>query len=108
MSNSVSELVAQRQAIERQIRELRAAARADAIARIRALMSEHGLTVDDLAARSAAGGRKGAGTVVTKVAPKYRDPETGLTWSGRGLRPKWLVAALQSGRTIEEFTIRAS
>jgi len=25
-----------------------------------------------------------------KVSPKYRDPATGRTWSGRGKKPKWL------------------
>ena len=25
-----------------------------------------------------------------KVAPKYRDPKTGATWSGRGKKPSWL------------------
>jgi DNA-binding protein H-NS len=25
-----------------------------------------------------------------KVAPKYRDPKTGKTWSGRGKEPGWL------------------
>jgi DNA-binding protein H-NS len=26
------------------------------------------------------------------AAPKYRDPATGATWTGRGPRPKWIVA----------------
>jgi DNA-binding protein H-NS len=25
------------------------------------------------------------------VAPKYRDPESGSTWSGRGKPPKWIA-----------------
>jgi DNA-binding protein H-NS len=40
-----------------------------------------------------------------RVLPKYRDPETSETWSGRGKRPRWLVAAVKSGRKIEEFRI---
>jgi len=24
------------------------------------------------------------------VAPKYRDPATGKTWTGRGKAPKWI------------------
>src|SRR6266702_2050782 len=39
------------------------------------------------------------------VLPKYRDPQTSETWSGRGNRPRWLVAAMKSGRRIEEFRI---
>lgn len=40
------------------------------------------------------------------VAPKYRNPENpGETWAGRGLRPRWLVAALKGGKRVEEFAI---
>jgi len=40
-----------------------------------------------------------------RVLPKYRNPQTAETWSGRGKRPRWLVAAMKSGRKIEEFRI---
>jgi len=36
-------------------------------------------------------------------AVAYRDPESGQTWSGRGLKPKWLAAALASGKTLADF-----
>jgi DNA-binding protein H-NS len=39
------------------------------------------------------------------VLPKYRNPQTAETWSGRGKRPRWLTAAMKSGRKIEEFRI---
>lgn len=42
---------------------------------------------------------KGAG------AAKYRNSHTGDTWSGRGLKPKWLQAALAAGRTLAEFEV---
>ncbi|MCK1604582.1 H-NS histone family protein [Bradyrhizobium sp. 166] len=42
-----------------------------------------------------------------KVVPKYFNPlQPTETWSGRGKQPRWLVAALQSGHTLEEFRIR--
>lgn len=42
-----------------------------------------------------------------KVMPKYCNPlQPTETWSGRGKQPRWLVAALQSGHTLEEFKIR--
>src|SRR5579864_6319660 len=41
-----------------------------------------------------------------EVQPKYRNPQTSETWSGRGKRPRWLVAAMKSGRKIEEFRIK--
>jgi len=43
-----------------------------------------------------------------RVLPKYRNPQTSETWSGRGKRPRWLVAAMKSGRKIEEFRIDAA
>jgi len=45
------------------------------------------------------GARKG-----TKVAPKYRGPG-GMTWAGRGARPRWLVAELKKGKKLEQFAI---
>lgn len=39
---------------------------------------------------------------------KYRDPASGQTWSGRGLKPKWLSVALASGKTLADFeTVKA-
>jgi DNA-binding protein H-NS len=41
-----------------------------------------------------------------RVLPKYRNPDApSETWSGRGKRPRWLVAAMKLGRKIEEFRI---
>jgi DNA-binding protein H-NS len=42
-----------------------------------------------------------------KVAPRFRGPE-GETWSGRGLRPKWLSALIEQGHKLEEFAIEAT
>jgi DNA-binding protein H-NS len=42
-----------------------------------------------------------------RVFPKYRNPAAPTeTWSGRGKQPRWLVAAIKSGRKIEDFRIR--
>jgi DNA-binding protein H-NS len=43
-----------------------------------------------------------------RVLPKYRNPKTSETWSGRGKRARWLVAAMKSGRKMEEFRINES
>src|SRR6267154_4044596 len=41
-----------------------------------------------------------------KVAPKYRNPENpGETWAGRGLKPRWLAAALKTGKKLDDFRI---
>ena len=41
-----------------------------------------------------------------KVLPKYCNPLfPAETWSGRGKKPRWLVAALKAGHKLEEFEI---
>ena len=41
-----------------------------------------------------------------KVLPKYRNSiEPFETWSGRRRQPRWLIAALRAGHTIDEFVI---
>lgn len=43
------------------------------------------------------------------VAPKYRNPQNPEeTWAGRGLRPKWLTAAMKGGKSAEDFLIRGA
>jgi DNA-binding protein H-NS len=43
------------------------------------------------------------------VAPKYRNPENpSETWAGRGLKPRWLTAALDSGKKLDDFRITAA
>jgi DNA-binding protein H-NS len=42
----------------------------------------------------------------TPVAPKYRNPENpSETWAGRGLKPRWLTAAIKGGKTLSDFAI---
>ncbi len=53
---------------------------------------------------AAGDGRKKHALAGKKVAPKYRGPD-GETWSGRGLKPRWLVAALKEGKAAESFLI---
>jgi DNA-binding protein H-NS len=40
------------------------------------------------------------------VAPKYRTPENPAeTWAGRGLKPRWLTAAIKRGKKLDDFLI---
>jgi DNA-binding protein H-NS len=53
-------------------------------------------------------GRKSSSKVARGggVAPKYRNPENPAeTWAGRGLKPRWLTAAIKSGKQPEDFLI---
>lgn len=103
---SLSDLLAQRAELEKQIAETQRNERAEAVAQVRALMAQYGLTLADIGSRSAAAPRPaGNGKPRAKVAAKYRDQITGQTWSGRGLQPNWLKAALAGGRKLSDFTL---
>lgn len=58
--------------------------KAEALERIRALIVEYQLLPSELGFGRAVADKPDA------VAPKYRDPVTGATWSGRGRPPRWL------------------
>jgi DNA-binding protein H-NS len=48
----------------------------------------------------------GRGALRGAVAPKYRNPENpSETWAGRGLKPRWLMAAIKAGKKSEDFLI---
>jgi DNA-binding protein H-NS len=98
---TLAELLAQKADLERRIAEQQREERAAAINQVRELMSRYGLTLADIGARGAAA----AAAPRAKAPVKYRDPATGQTWSGRGLQPNWLKAALAAGRTLDEFGV---
>ena len=104
--SSLKELLDRKAALEKEIESTRREELSNAIAKVKALMQEYGLTVADISSKapartaSAAKGGKGG-----KVAAKFRNSATGDSWSGRGLQPKWLKAALENGRKIEEFKV---
>lgn len=43
--------------------------------------------------------------VRTAAAPKYRDPVSGQTWSGRGRKPKWFNERIAEGMTEDQLLI---
>lgn len=100
---TLKELIAQREALEKEIEQAQKHDRTEAIDKIRTLMADYGLSAADVG--------RGVKTVKStavkgsKVAAKYRNDATGDTWSGRGLQPKWLKAALASGKKIGDFAI---
>jgi len=99
-----AQLLAQLEATEKQLAEHRQETRKVAIADVLVKIAEAGLTMEDLfpaADRKGSRGVKGK----TSVAAKYRNAETGEQWAGRGKRPRWLAAALDAGRKLEEFAL---
>ena len=100
---TLDELLAQKASLEKQIIDAQREEKSAAIAQVKTLMAQYGLSLADLGTRAAAAPRR-SGTL-GKVAPKYRDPATGDTWTGRGLQPKWLKAALAAGRKLSDFAL---
>lgn len=96
---SLKELLAQRAALDEQIAQTKDRERSDAINKVKALMSEYGLTLADLSMRQT------KAVKVSKVAVKFRNKATGETWSGRGLQPKWLKAAIAGGAKLDDFSV---
>ncbi|HXD07417.1 MAG TPA: H-NS histone family protein [Burkholderiaceae bacterium] len=110
--STYQELLSQKAALEKQradleqkIEEARRAERSGVISQIKALMQQHGLSLADLGGTKSGPGKSGKERSGGKVAPKYRNPVTGDTWTGRGLQPKWVQAALASGKTLQDFAI---
>lgn len=111
--STYQELLAQKEALakqaaelDKQLAEARRAERAAVINQIKSLLSEHGLTVADLGLKPGKPASTGtSASTGRKVAPKYRNTATGETWTGRGLQPKWITAAIASGKKLEDFAI---
>ncbi len=102
----LQQLIRQKAELERQIAQLNSKGRQDAIDEIRQIMIAHGLTSDDIStpARGRKVGTKLDGSERKAVAPKYKDDQ-GNQWTGRGLKPRWLSAALASGKKLEDFAV---
>ena len=104
---TLAELLAQRGALEEKINEISKKERADTIAKIHALMQEGGLSLADLRGETnkKSGAEKASKSgAAKKVAAKYKD-DNGNSWSGRGLQPRWLKAAMAAGKKPEDFAV---
>lgn len=81
---SYKALLQQREHLDQQIQQARKAELSEAVAKVHALVAEYALTQEDVFPASKPKATR------PPVAPKYRDPETGATWTGRGKPPKWI------------------
>ena len=88
MTSDYKALLQQKAELEKKIDALIQNAKTDAIAEAKAMVQQYGLTKEDVfpSAKSKPGkaGKHSVGE------PKFRNPETGATWTGRGKPPKWI------------------
>jgi DNA-binding protein H-NS len=101
---SLQDLLRQKDDLERQIAAAKSRSRDEAIAKIRTLMQENGLSVSDLTTLKPKKQVSSTGHIRKPVATKYKDGQ-GNSWTGRGLKPKWLTAALSDGKALEDFKV---
>jgi DNA-binding protein H-NS len=87
------ELLAQQAALEEQIALAREAEVGAVLEQIRQLVADYGLE-NEVTFTHARGQKRAA------APAKYRDPQSGKTWSGRGKAPLWL-----KGKDKEQFLI---
>jgi DNA-binding protein H-NS len=90
-------------ALEKKAQDLIKKESAQAVAKVREIITKYGLTAKDLGlgdkaptkSRSAAPVGKARKASRQKVpgAPLYRDPDTGKTWTGRGKPPTWIAGS---------------
>jgi DNA-binding protein H-NS len=89
-------LVAERSKLQRRMEQAWQEERQGVLQRIRELMTHWDIRSNELR-------RYRRGTYHTKpVVPKYRDPETGKTWSGRGRIPGWIAGKDRNAFLIEQ------
>ncbi|CAM2164565.1 DNA-binding protein H-NS [Burkholderia latens] len=75
-------------------------AKKDAIARIKKEMADLGITIEELGGSSRVRTNTNLGKKIAKPPIKYRDPESGQTWTGRGREPAWI-----RGKDPKQFEI---
>lgn len=102
------EIMAQIEALQKQAEEARQREVGMVIADIREKIEAYHLTAADLGLVAAPAVIKEEPAESAKrstVKPKYRNPETGKTWTGRGVQPLWMKAAIDAGHSKEDFLI---
>jgi DNA-binding protein H-NS len=78
----IADLQAQAEVVKREEKQ-------QAVDMARTMISAYGITAKDLGLDKAPKVKSGP-KPGQKLAPKYRDPLSGATWSGRGKTPKWI------------------
>jgi DNA-binding protein H-NS len=119
MTKTLGQIQQQIARLQREAESIRRREVSGVIARIRTAIEHYGLTAQDLFGKQASGSsrkarraapderaaRKGNPRKGQPVPVKYRD-EYGNTWAARGNRPRWLVEALKSGKSLEDFAVK--
>ncbi len=93
---SYKDLQSQIEKLQKQAEQARDKEIATVVAQIRSLMAEYGIQASDLGISAKRKRKTG-----TPAAPKFQNPQTGETWTGRGRAPKWI-----EGKDRAKFAIK--
>lgn len=96
MTTDYKTLLQQRSELDALIAEALGREKKDAIAQVQAIVEQYGLTRDDVFAAA----KGGAASARVVGEPRFRNPETGVTWTGRGKPPKWIEGKDRSAFAI--------
>ncbi|MBN3831577.1 MULTISPECIES: H-NS histone family protein [Burkholderia] len=97
MAENYKALKAQLDALQERTEAARVAELEAVVAQVRELVAEYGITEDQIFGRKRA--KKTTGSATTSE-PKYQNPKTGETWSGRGRAPLWIRDAKNRDRFL--------
>lgn len=104
MSRSLEEVQRQIKALQAEAEELKLA---EGVEQLRLIVKKYGVGLQHF--RMALGATKRRKGAPKKLPPTYRNPANNAeTWTGRGRKPRWLVAALNEGKTVEQCRITHS
>jgi DNA-binding protein H-NS len=97
---SLKDLISLQARVAEAIEHKKATDKTELKARMAKLAADAGFELGDLF-----DGRKGSRSGF-KVAAKYRNPaDPSQTWTGRGRRPLWMIAALKKGTKLDSLAI---
>lgn len=120
MAKTLAQLNVQIAELQKRADAVKAKEAAGVIARIKEAITHYGLTAADLGLSGPVakvvktvkamskvtvkkarkkGAKKPAGVI------RYRD-EAGNAWTGHGKRPRWFLAALEAGKTLEDLEVK--
>lgn len=116
---SLKQIQAEISKLEREADVARRREIAGVVAEIKMKMKQFGIVASDLQGASTKKGAKAQAEKIRKprktggssklkgrkVEAKYRHPDSGQTWTGRGRQPTWVSDFLNTGRTLDQLKI---
>ncbi len=101
---SYLEIQEQIKALQKQAENIKKAETAAVISEIKAKIAQYEISAKDLGFSETTGHAKKQKSGRQSVAAKYKGPH-GETWSGRGKQPRWIMAAIAAGKSLNDFLI---